>query len=78
MNAYNFQPSGGRLTALSPFEIRLGETPGVAVHKSGDASQKKKTGTVSTDEFFGCVDWYRYPDPAGREPGNQAQLGRTH
>jgi hypothetical protein len=78
MNAYSFQPFHGRLAELSPFEIRLAEPRGVAVHNSGGASRQKNTGNVSIDELFGCVDWYRYPDPAEREPGNRIEPGGTH
>jgi len=55
----------GRLAELSPFEIKLAETPKAAAHKSTAAWHPHN---VSAEELYGCVDWYQYSAQFEREP----------
>jgi hypothetical protein len=49
----------GRLRELSPFEITVPE-----VSEAAAGWPKVSTEYVSTEDLYGCVDWYQYPGQA--------------
>lgn len=57
MHAYHPERIGGRLAELSPFEIEV-ETPNAA---ACEATAVWRGVSISTEELYGCVDWYQYP-----------------
>lgn len=58
--------STGRLADLSPFEIKVGvETPKPLPRVRRAVCREPLPGGTETEETYGCVDWYQYPDARG-------------
>jgi hypothetical protein len=58
--------SSGRLADLSPFFIKVGvETPKPVPRVRYAVCRERLPGATETEEVYGCVDWYQYPDARG-------------